>query len=99
MKIVAAISPSRMLVEISCEELSLLTEWRGGNAWKAVSTDAIEAGKSYDLVKEFQHAKALLESFRGIAPNLRNASERIARMASEIEGHEPDESLRKKESP
>lgn len=98
MKIVAAISAHRMLVEVSCEELSTLTEWKGGNKWSGVSTEAIESGKSYDLMKEFKDAKSLLESFRGIVPNLRKASALIERMACEIEGHEPNESLKKKET-
>lgn len=71
-------------------------KWPGTPGYYAIGSNE---GRQVGAGMKFRHAMSLLESFRGIATNLRNASERIARMASEIEGHKPDESLRKKESP
>lgn len=92
MKVVAAITSYRILVEMSTDELQWATTWKG-NAYGPRELQELKVGVDVDIKKEFQQAKALLDTFRGIAPALRDSAGRLQRLASEVEIHEPDASL------
>lgn len=91
MKVVGAINPYRVLVEMSNEELSTVTKWNAGSQWKGLDLSRLSAGEEFDLAKEFRYARDLLDSFRGIAPGLESAAARIQKLADEMRSHEPDD--------
>ena len=96
MKIIAVTSRWTLLVSMTPNELSTITEWRNPNPDRDV-LDLRDIGghdgKSFDVTKEFEDARDLLNSFRGIAPALRQSAGRLERLADEVELHEPDVSL------
>lgn len=102
MKVIAATSHYELLVSMTPTELATITEWRNPNRDRQ-SLDLYDigkqGGKSFDVTKEFVAARDLLQSFRGIAPALRQSAKRLENLAAEVELHEPDVSLLpKKES-
>lgn len=99
MRIIGASGTESILVEISPEELATVTNWRNpfSPRWEAHLQNL--GPRRIDLAKEFKEARDLLDSFRGVAPALKQSAARLERLASEVELHEPDASLLpKKES-
>lgn len=96
MKVIAVTSRWSLLVSMTPNELSTITEWRNPNRDRDVldlSDIGGYDGKSFVVTKEFEDARNLLNSFRGIAPALRQSAGRLERLADEVEIHEPDVSL------
>ena len=93
MKIIGASGKCAILIEISPEELAIVTNWRNPFTprWEAHLQDL--GPRTIDLAKEFGQARELLDSFRGIAPALKQSAARLEKLASEVEIHEPDVSL------
>ena len=93
MRIIGASGKSAILIEISPEELAIVTNWRNPFAprWEAHLQDL--GPRTIDLAKEFGQARELLDSFRGIAPGLLQSAKRLERLADEVALHEPDVSL------
>lgn len=97
MKIVAVTSSTTVLAEVSINELKTITEYN----WKppyterfsGIELDRFKPGDVIELPKAFEHAKELLQTFRGIAPGLRQSAKRLENLASQVELHEPNHSL------
>ena len=97
MKIIAATSGTTLLAEISLDEIKMITDYqwdppyKGG--WSGIDIHRFAPGDVIEMPKAFKHAKELLETFRGIAPALKQSAKRLEKLASEVELHEPDVSL------
>lgn len=97
MKVIAVTSSTTVLVEVSINDLRTITEYK----WKppyterfsAIELDRFNPGDVIELPKAFQHAKELVETFRGIAPGLRQSAQRLENLAAQVELHEPNHSL------
>lgn len=96
MKIIAATSSEKLLVEIDVSTLRTITNWKYGGRYTL--TENFRSGDEIDVRKEFRDAQKLVESFRGIAPGLRQAQKYLGTLADSVELHEPDYSLLPKES-
>jgi len=97
MKVVAATGRESLLVEMSVEELKRVTNWKNDSYYLALSD--FRPGVQVDLVKEFNEAYSLLQSFRGIAPSLRQSAKRLENLALSVEVHEPDSSRLQADKP
>ena len=98
MKIIAATSHETILVEMSTREMRAITDYK----WTAdqsyphspeITLRSFRAGEEIALSEAFEHAGKLLETFRGIAPGLRQQAVRLSRLADEVQLHEPDHNL------
>lgn len=97
MKIIAATGPEKILVEMTTSEMRTITDYKwkpiDGRSSSEIDLRAFRAGEEIPLPEIFQHAKDLLETFRGIAPGLRQQAARLSRLADEVQLHEPSHKL------
>jgi hypothetical protein len=85
MKIVAATGARTVLVEMTKNELERLTKFQsdGKDSYYDIDLQRLAVGKELDICKTMDHAEKILADLRGVGPELKRASERLARLSEE----------------